>query len=145
MSDSDYIWRIETGSGQGAYWGSMCDGEGKYYGDCHPGPYYDGIKDVTSAHLFGFQSVLYARRWFSSIHDLSDWERTHGAMLVAIRKSECTNIIDGTNQTVFVPMNSNGETAKRVRLPASDLHRLRVSELVAKVEREFARLHDSVA
>lgn len=145
MDDNDFIWRIETGEGRGAYWGSMCNGEGKYYGDAHPGPYNDGIQNVTMNHKFGFQSILYARRWFSSIHDLSDWERSHDAKLVAFRKSDCTNIIDGVNQTVFVPENSDGEAAPFIRLPASDLHRLRVSELVAKVEREFAHLHESVA
>lgn len=136
----DFIWRIEDGSDNGAY-SYMCYGEGQYYGDYHPGPYSDGIdtSQMRSEHLFGFRDVVQARRWFTSIHDLQDWERQHDAKLVVYRRKEVSDIQDGNNQTIFVP----GSAAK-VRLNATDLHRLRIEELVSKVLGEFATLSESV-
>lgn len=137
--DADFIWRIETGDGEGAYHG-MCYGEGQYYGKCHPAPTGDGIEGFDKEHFFGFEDVLQARRWFTSVHDLADWERYHQAKLVVYEKSAVAKIIEGNSQIVFKP---NGATP--IKLHATDLHRLRVTELVEKVCGEFSRLLSTTA
>lgn len=136
MNDKRFIWRIETGSGEGAYHGGLCYGEGEYFSEYHPSLYGDGVNcdDFKSAHLFGFNSIFQARRWFTSIHDLQDWERSKDAKLVVYKRGACYDIIEGKSQVVFVP------AGQKVALNASDLHRLRVSELVTKVAEEFSRL-----
>lgn len=138
MTDEDYIWRIETVDEKGAYSGGLCRHgmDGHYYGRLtHPEPYDDDVAPKYDM-IFGFDSVLSARRWFTSLHDLMDWEDM-GAKLVVFRSADLCKISHGKSQVAFkcdgIP----------VKLPCADLHRLRIDDLVAKVERLFAERGDS--
>lgn len=145
MEDTDFIWRIETGSGVGAYHGGMCD-LGNLEADYHQYPYHpspieDGLDhdQRTSSHLFGFREVNLARRWFFSIRDLEAWEQRYDAKLAIWERAACRDVHDGRSQSVFIP------GGVKVRMPASDLHRLSTADLMANVICDFALLRDSVA
>jgi len=146
MDSNEFIWRIENGSGQGAYYGGMCYSEGNevcYGSEYHPAPIEDGISKEgwTPSNLFGFQSIHHARRWFSSIHDLRRWESMCDARLVAYRRVDCTTMQEGRSQMVFTPRHD----ATKASFPASRLHDQPIATLMANARDTFAHLHDSVA
>lgn len=146
MSSNEFIWRIESGAGQGAYHAGMCYGFGnevEYGSAFHPGPIEDGIsKDGwTPTNLFGFQSIHHARRWFSSIHDLRKWEGEFDARVVAYRRDECHSLQEGGSQMVFTPIHSG----RKASFPASRLHDQPITTLMDNARGVFARLHESVA
>ena len=135
-NNQEYIWRIETGDGRGAYRGGLCYGnnETAYSSNYHPGPHEDGINlsgtKNRQCNLFGFQSVHHARRWFSSIHDLRKWEESHDAKLVVYQRSDCKDLQEGKFQMVFTP----NKDAKKVSFTASHLHEKTIKELHANAK-----------
>lgn len=117
----DLIFRLETTRDRrGAYTASgvMSACPGSYYGDDHPGPYGDNLREFNRDHIFGFANHPTAKRWWYHVEDLREWTG-RGLRLVIWPRSAAPEVHEGRHQCVF----SRPETAP-LSLPCEALHEI---------------------
>ena len=133
MAKFPLILRLEDARGNGVYSYHARMGIEDYWGDKHPGPYSDGIKELTRDHIFGFAGQYQARRWFYNRDDLRYWHNDRDVLWLSIWPQSTTeDILRGRHQIAFIRPN-----VAPLRLPPTDIHDLSERELQVRAEAFF--------
>lgn len=95
------VYRIVGQEGRGMYscalWDTSTNGE---YTERQPGPWQDGITDLTDEHLFGFASKAQLKQW---VHK-KKWRQAMAELggKVEVLKVPNVHTIRGNSQVVFI-------------------------------------------